>query len=56
MSDDDNSQLFARPMVCLDCEEKFSLGEMYPGKRHVDPLQCPYCRSGNTARQQPYQS
>lgn len=46
--DDDNSKLFAQPRVCLDCEERFTLGEMYPGKRYTDPMQCPYCRSENT--------
>lgn len=48
MNDDDNSKLFAQPRVCLDCEERFTLGEMYPGKRYTDPMQCPHCRSENT--------
>jgi len=56
MPDDDNSQLFARPMVCLDCEETFTLGEMYPGKRHADPMECPYCRSDKTALEGPTRS
>ncbi len=53
MTDDDNSQLFDRPMVCLDCDETFTLGEMYPGKRYIDPMQCPHCQSDKTARQAP---
>ena len=38
--DDDNSQLFAQRRVCLDCEEKFALGEMIVGKnaKISDPM------------------
>jgi hypothetical protein len=32
-------------MDCLTCEETFTFGEMYPGKRYIDPLECPYCRT-----------
>lgn len=49
MPDDDNKQLFAQPRFCVECQETFTLGEMYPGKRHIDPPECPYCRSGMTA-------
>ena len=44
-TDADNSKLFSQRRVCMDCEEEFNLGEMYPGKRHIDPPECPYCRS-----------
>ena len=47
--DDDNSKLFAQRRVCLDCEERFTLGDMIPGKRHIDPMQCPHCRSDRVA-------
>ena len=50
---DDNSKLFAQPRVCLDCEETFTLGEMYPGKRYADAMQCPYCRSDRVANNRP---
>ncbi len=51
--DEDNSQLFARPKICLDCGETFTLGEMIPGKIYGEGLQCPYCRSSKTARNGP---
>lgn len=47
--DDDNKQRFAQPRFCVECQETFTLGEMYPGKRYIDPMQCPYCRSDKTA-------
>jgi DNA-directed RNA polymerase subunit RPC12/RpoP len=56
MSDPDNSQRFAQRRVCLDCEETFTLGEMYPSKRYIDPLRCPYCRSDRTAIEGPQPS
>lgn len=49
MADDENSLLFAQRRVCLLCEETFTVGEMYPGKRHTDPLECPYCRCNETS-------
>jgi hypothetical protein len=53
---DDNSELFAQRRVCLDCEETFTLGEMYPGKCYTDPMQCPYCRGDKTALEVPHHS
>jgi hypothetical protein len=50
--DDDNSQLFAQRRFCLECEETFTMGEMLPGKRHIDPPRCPYCFGDMTARDQ----
>lgn len=54
--DDDNSQLFAQRRVCLLCEETFTLGEMIPGKRWGDRMQCPYCRTDETALEGPQPS
>lgn len=51
--DDDNSQAFAQRRVCLLCEETFTLGEMIPGKGWLDKMQCPYCRSDETALEGP---
>lgn len=53
---DDNSQAFARPRVCLDCEETFTLGEMLPGKTWQSPMRCPYCKSDNCVRPTPLHS
>lgn len=39
----------AQRRICLGCEETFTLGEMYPGKRYIDPPECPYCRSPRSA-------
>ncbi len=53
MADDDNRQLFAQRRVCLLCQESFTLGEMIPGKGWMDKMQCPYCRSDETAPEGP---
>jgi len=44
----DNNELFKQPRVCLLCEETFTLGEMYIGKRYIDTMRCPYCHSYDT--------
>jgi len=44
----DNDRLFAQRRRCIDCEETFTLGEMIPGKRYIDPPECPYCRSATS--------
>lgn len=51
--DDDNSRAFAQRRICLLCEETFTLGEMIPGKGWLDKMQCPYCRSDETALEGP---
>lgn len=46
-------QAYQRPRLCLDCEERFTLGEMLPGKNWLSPMRCPYCKSENCTRSGP---
>jgi transposase-like protein len=49
--DEDNSQAFAQRWGCRLCEERFSLGEMLPGKTWQSRMRCPYCKSDDTFRE-----
>lgn len=49
--DQDNSQAFAQQWACRLCSERFTLGEMLPGKTWLSPMRCPYCKSDETFRE-----